>query len=160
MAIKSDRTAALSPEDKQNGHSVQAAAMKLKPDTVQSVYPEGIDFNCLLCKHVFKNQDGSPGVLYPVSGDTDPAYDRMTYICRIRRNIGVFHKSPKPDAALSESPTGTVGTQSNHFSASVYPFFKSEKLKIRHNLNHSALRTRIYLCALRAGFQKLQELAA
>jgi len=139
---------------------VQAAATELKPDTVQSVYLKGIDFPCLLCKQVFKNRDGSSGVLYPVSGDTDLTYDRMTAVCQKRRNIGVFHKSLKSDAALSESPAGTVRTRSSHFSASVYPFFKPEKLKIRHKLNHSALRTEIYLIALKAGFQKLQESAA
>ena len=159
-AVKSSRTAALSPGDKQKGHSVQAAATELKPDTVQSVYLKGIDFPCLLCKQVFKNRDGSSGVLYPVSGDTDLTYDRMTAVCQKRRNIGVFHKSLKSDAALSESPAGTVRTRSSHFSASVYPFFKPEKLKIRHKLNHSALRTEIYLIALKAGFQKLQESAA
>jgi hypothetical protein len=160
MAIKSNRTVALSLEDKKNGHFVQAAKLDLKSDTIQSVYIKGIDFPCLLCKQVFKNQDGSTGVLYLVSSDTDLTYDRMTTIYQKRWSIEVFHKSLKSNASLSKSPTRTERTQSNHFFASIYSFFKLEKLKIRHNLNHFALRTKLYMNALKASFQKLQELTA
>jgi len=71
--IKSGRTAALSLEDRKNGHSVQAGTPK--PDTVQHVYMKGTDFPCLFCRQIFKNKAGSSGVLYPVSGDTGLTYD-------------------------------------------------------------------------------------
>ncbi|MGE0085925.1 MAG: hypothetical protein AB7S75_16075 [Desulfococcaceae bacterium] len=160
MAIKSNRTAALSPEDKKNGHFVQVGTLELKPDTVQHVYIKGIDFPCLLCKQIFKNRDESSGVLYLVSSDTSLTYDQITATCQKRWNVEVFHKSLKSDASLSKSPTGTVRTQSSHFFASIYSFFKLEKLKIKHNLNHFALRTKLYINALKASFQKLQELKA
>lgn len=160
MAIKSNRTAALSLEDKKNGHFVQVGTLELKPDTVQHVYIKGIDFPCLLCKQIFKNKDGSSGVVYLVSSDTGLTYDQITAIYQKRRNVEVFHKSLKSNASLSKSPTGTVRTQSNHFFASVYSFFKLEKLKIKHNLNHFALRAKLYVNAIKASFQKLQELTA
>ncbi len=134
--------------------------LALKPDAVQSVYIKGIDFPCLLCRQVFKNKDGSSGVLYLAASDTDLTYDLITTICQKRWKIEVFHKSLKTNAALSKSPTRTVRTQSNHFFASVYSFFKLEKLKISHNLNHFALKAKLYINALKAGFQKLQELTA
>jgi len=160
MAIKSSRTVALSLEDKKNGHFVQVGTLELKPGTVQHVYMKGIDFPCLLCRQIFKNKAGSSGVLYLVSGDTNMTYDQITTVYQKRWNAEVFHKSLKSDASLSESPTGTVRTQGSHFSASVYSFFKLEKLKIKHNLNHSALRAKLYINALKSGFQKLRELTA
>lgn len=160
MAIKSDRTVALSWEDKKNGHFVQVATLALKSDAPQIVYIKGIDFPCLLSKQVFKNQDGSSGVLYLAASDIDLTYDQITTIYQKRWKIEVFHKSLKTNAALSKSPTRTVRTQGNHFFASIYSFFKPEKLKIRHNLNHFALRTKLYINALKASFQKLQDLTA
>ncbi|MGE0087276.1 MAG: transposase [Desulfococcaceae bacterium] len=160
MAIKSSRTAALSTEDKKNGHYVQAGTLELKPDTVQHVCMKGIDFPCLLCRQIFKNKAGSSGVLYPVSSDTGLTYDQMTALYQKRRNAEVFHKSLKSDASLSKSPTRTVRTQSSHFFASIYSFFKLEKLKIKHNLNHFALRAKLYINALKSCFQKLRELTA
>jgi len=158
-AIKSNRTAALSLEDK-NGHYVQAGTPELKPDTVQHVYMKGTDFPCLLCRQIFKNKAGSSGVLYLVSGDTGLTYDQTTAVYQKRRNAEVFHKSLKSDASLSKPPAGTVRTQSSHFFASIYSFFKLEKLKIKHNLNHSALRAKLCVNALKSGFQKLRELTA
>lgn len=160
MAIKSNRTAALSPEDRKNGHFVQVGTLELKPHTVQHVYMKGIDFPCLLCRQIFKNKDGSSGVLYLVSSDTSLNYDQITTIYQKRWNAEVFHKSLKSNASLSKSPTGTVRTQSSHFFASVYSFFKLEKLKIKHNLNHFALRTKLCVNAIKASFRKLQELTA
>jgi len=160
MAIKSGRTVALSLEDKKNGHSVQVGTLELKPGTVQHVYMKGIDFPCLLCRQIFKNKAGSSGVLYLVSGDTGLTYDQITAVCQKRWNAEVFHKSLKSDASLSKSPTKTVRTQSSHFFASAYSFFKPEKLRIQHNLNHFALRSKLYINALKASFQKLQELTA
>ncbi len=157
-AIKSGRTAAPGLEDRKNGHSVQAGTPE--PDTVQHVCMKGTDFPCLLCRQIFKDKAGSYGVLYPVSGDTGLTYDQTTAVYQKRRNAGVFHKSLKSDASLSKPPAGTVRTQGSHFSASVYSFFKPEKLKIKHNLNHSALRAKLCVNALKSGFQKLRELTA
>jgi len=95
-----------------------------------------------------------------VSSDTSLTYERITTVCQKRRNVEVFHKSLKSNTSLSKSPTKTVRTQSNHFFASIYSFFKPEKFKIKHNLNHFSLRTKLYVNALKAGFQKLQELKA
>ena len=94
---------------------------------------KGTDFPCLLCRQIFKDKDGSSGVLCLVSGDTDLTYDQTTAVYQKRRNAEVFHKSLKSDASLSKPPTGTVRTQGSHFSASVYSFFKPEKLKIKHS---------------------------
>ena len=54
----------------------------------------------------------------------------------------------------------TVRTQSNHFFMSIYPACGLELLTVRHDMNHSALRTWIYLGVARYAFDELQKLKA
>jgi hypothetical protein len=61
---------------------------------------------------------------------------------------------------LAHSPTRTIRTQSNHFFASIYAFFKLEQLKLKHQLNHFALRSKLYIKALQASFAELHRLSA
>jgi IS4 transposase len=114
----------------------------------------------MLAKQVFTNKDGSIGVLYLASSDLLLDYGRLTAIYPKRWNVEVFHKSIKSNTALARSPTHTVRTQSNHFFASIYAFFKLELLKLKHQMNHFALRSKLYIKALQASFAELQRLAA
>jgi len=52
-------------------------------------------------------------------------------------------KSLKHNANLAKSPTRTVKTQSNHIVLSILAFFKLETLKIKHHLNHFALKAKL-----------------
>ena len=117
-------------------------------------------FPVTVCQHVFTNKDGSEGVLYLVTSDTSLTYDQMTTLYQKRWNVEVFHTSLTSHAALTHSPTHTKATQSTHVFAAIYAVFKLEQLKIIHHMNHFALRSKIYLTALKASFQKLQTLYA
>ena len=85
----------------------------------------------LLAKQVFTNKDGSIGVLYLATSDLLLDYDRITTIYKKRWIVEVFHKSIKSNTGLARSPAHTVRTQSKHFFASIYAFFKLELLKVR-----------------------------
>lgn len=74
--------------------------------------------------------------------------------------VEVFHKSLKQNAALAKAPMRRVTTQNNHIFASLYAVFKLECLKMKHNLNHFALRAHLYLKAIRVAFDELQVLRA
>ena len=87
-------------------------------------------------------------------------YGRITTIYKKRWNVEVFHKSIKSNTGLARSPTHTVRTQSNHFFASIYAFYKLELLKIKHQLNHFALRSKLYTKALQTSFSDLQRFTA
>ena len=130
--------------------SISKSAMAIK----------GLSFPVILAKQVFTNKDGSTGVLYRVSSDLLLTYDPLTTTYQKRWHVEVFHKSIKSNTGLAHSPTRTVRTQSNHFFASIYAFFKLEQLKLKHQLNHFALRTKLYLKALQASFAELQRLYA
>ena len=160
MSIKSNRTFALNENDKKEGRFVRVDSVEMEPGMIRTVYMKGVSYPLLFCRQVFKNKDGSEGVLYLVSSDINIAYDQITAIYKKRWNVEVFHKSVKSNAALAKSPTKTVRTQSNHFFASIYAFYKIELLKMKHQINHFALRTKIYIKALRASFRELQLLSA
>ena len=66
----------------------------------------------------------------------------------------------KQNAALGKAPVRRVVTQNNHIFAALYAFFKLECLKIKCQLNHFALRARLYLKATRIAFDELQALKA
>ena len=127
---------------------------------MNTIHLKGLDFPVALLKQVFKNKDGSESALYLVCSDDNLNYDKITAIYQKRWRVEVFHKSIKSNTRLAKSPTKTVRTQSNHFFVSIYSFFKLEMLKVKHNLNHFALRAKIYIEALKASFQQLQMLHA
>jgi hypothetical protein len=160
MAVKSNRLVALSKEDKEKGKFQNIEALCLEPNTVKEVYFKGVDFPMLLLKQVFKNKDGSEGVLYLASSDTNLDYDQMTLFYKKRWNIETYHKSIKSICSLSKSPTQTIKTQSNHFFTSIFSFFKLESLKIKSNLNHFALKSKIYIRTLKTGYQEFLNMKA
>lgn len=125
---------------------------------MREVYVEQVEFPLLLVKRVFKNEDGSEGVLYLVTSDATLDYQRLTAIYQRRWKVEEYHKSLKVNASLAKSPTKTIRTQSNHVFASIYAFVKLERLKMATKMNHFALRSRIYLKAVQAAFRELQAL--
>jgi hypothetical protein len=125
---------------------------------VREVYVEQVEFSLLLVKQVFKNEDGSEGVLYLVSSDVALHYERLTTIYQRRWKVQEYQKSLKVNASLAKSPTKTIRTQSNHCFASIYAFVKLEQMKIATKINHFALRSRLCLKAVQAAFRELQSL--
>jgi hypothetical protein len=159
MPIKTNRKVALSLERKKHGEYEQVASVELELGTVVEVYVEQVEFPLLLVKQVFKNEeDGSEGVLYLVSSDMTLDYEQLTTIYQRRWKVEEYHKSLKSNASLAKSPTKTIRTQSNHVFASIYAFVKLERLKMSTKMNHFALRSRMYLKAVRAAFGELQTL--
>ena len=61
---------------------------------------------------------------------------------------------------LTKSPTRTMTTQNNHVFMSIYGFFKLECLKIKHQLNHFALRAKLIIRATQMAYAELAKLQA
>jgi len=158
MPLKTNRKVALSLADKKQGCYVRVDGLDIEPDTLLTIYLDGVDFPLHLVKQVFTNGDGSVGILYLVTSDLDLTYDAITTIYGKRWNVEPYHKSLKQNAALSKSPTKTVRTQSNHFFASLCAYLKLEMLKVSTKTNHFALKAKLYLNALRSAFQTLDTL--
>lgn len=160
MPIKTNRKIALSKKDKLNGKYVKVSELELKEDITYKIYLAQVEFPLLLIKQIFKNDDGSQGVLYLVSSSLTLTYDNIVAIYQKRWKVEEYHKSLKQHVSLCKSPTKRVRTQSNHIFAAIYAFFKLEFLSIKANVNQTALRTKIYISANRAAFNELENLKA
>lgn len=157
-ALKGNRKIALSRNEKLEGKFSKIEDLNLQTNRTYKVWIKGLDFEVLLVKQVFTNKDGSTGVLYLVSNDLDLSFHQICTIYQKRWNVETFHKSLKQNAGLEKSPTKYEVTQSNHIFAAMIAFCKLEILKLRENRNHFALKSRLYLKAIKAAFSELQEL--
>ena len=132
--------------------------LELETNDLTTIYLEGVAFPMLLVKQVFVNEDSSTGILYLVTSDTTLSYDAITTLYQRRWNVEPYHNSLKPNASLEKSPTQTVTSQTNHFFAALCAFIKLEMLKGTTQLNHFALKTKLYVNALQMAFSTLREL--
>jgi hypothetical protein len=96
--------------------------------------------------------------VYLVSSDLTLDYDGLTTIYKKRWKVEEYHKSLKSNASLEKSPTKTIRTQTNHVFSSIYAFVKLERVKLATKMNHFAIRSGIYLKALRASYEELKRI--
>ena len=157
-ALKSDRLVALTEEDRKNKKFIRIDQIRWSEHEAVTGRLNGPKFPVRLARQVFTDKDGSTGILYPARTRLTADRNTITTICKKRRNVEVYHKSLKSNAASAESPARRVNARSNHISASVITVFKTERLKIRTKMNHFALKTKLYLKAVRSAFDELQKL--
>jgi hypothetical protein len=156
--LKTNRKVALSKADQQQGRYVRVDTLELEAQATREIYLEGVDFPLVLVKQVFTNEDGSIGIRYLVSSDTTLSFDDVTTTYHKRWEVECYHKSLKQNISLAKSPTQTVTTQTNHFFAALCGFIKLERLKMKTQLNHFTLKSKLYLNALRSAFDTLRVL--
>ncbi len=133
-------------------------ALEIEPDTVREIYLKEVPFPLLFTKQIFTNEDGSRGVLYLVTSDTTLDSDQIAACYKRRWKVEEYHKSLKQNASLAKSPTRTETTQTNHLFAALCAFVKLERLKSATSKNHYALKTKLYVKALKSAFAELQSL--
>lgn len=158
FAIKHNRLVALSKSDKLRGNFQPVSSLKLEKGKAMKGYFKGVDFPTLLTKQIFKDKDDSKRVLYLATSDMTLDAASLNAIYHKRWKVEQYHKSIKHNTGLAKSPTRTVTTQSNHFFASIYAFHKLELLNMKMNLNHFALKSKLYVKALMLSFKELQAL--
>jgi hypothetical protein len=158
VALKSNRTLALTLEDKKKGRFTRIDQLTWPEQKPIKAWLKGLDFPVLTGRQVFTNKDGSTGILYLACSDLDCDKAAIEAIYQKRWKVEVFHKTLKSNAALAKSPTQRVRTQGNHVFLSIYAAFRLECLSIKHKLNHFALRAKLYSKALRLAFNELQTL--
>lgn len=160
MATKSNRKVSLSEEDKAQGRSHRIDTIDFTEDKPVKGWIAGVDFPVLLFRQIFKNKDGSTGILYLVCSDLECDGENLKTIYQKRWKVEVFHKTLKSNASMAKSPAHTVRTQSNHIFLSIYSAFRLEVLSWKLHLNHFQLRAKIYMAALRSSFEQLRSYTA
>ena len=158
MPLKANRKVAVNEQAKHNGQWIRLDALTLEANTPLEIYLESVDFPLLLVKQVFANEDSSMGIHYLVSSHASLSPDQMTTIYRKRWNVEPYHKSLKQNASLEKSPTQTTTTQTNHLFASLCAYIKLEWLRKTTQLNHFALKSKLYITAIHSAFATLRQL--
>ena len=159
QAIKANRKVALSESDRRQKKFTQVQSLPLEEGSEINVYLKDLSFAVRLVKQVFKNKDGSVGILFLVSSDLKLSFDEVTTLYQKRWKIEEFYKSIKSNASFAKSPASSVRARINHCFASIYAFFKLEKIKMAKKLNHFAIKKRIYLHALKFAYDELETLS-
>lgn len=157
-ALKSNRMVALSQEDKLNGKYQRVDELNVQKGQAIPVWLKGLDFPIRLAKQVFQNKDGSRGELYIVTNDLGLTAEAIFTIYQTRWGVEELHKSLKQNVGMEQSPTKIEPTQSNHIFASMIAWTKLEMLSKIKQTNHFALKNQLYIKAIKASFEKLQQL--
>ena len=157
FALKSNRLVALTKEDKAKGRYTRIDAIQWSEEPVQG-WVKGLEFPVLFHRQTFTNKDDSTGTLYLISNDVSATKTTLEAIYQKRWKVEVFHKSIKSNTSLAKSPARTVRTQSNHIFMSLYASARLEMLSIQQGLNQFALKSKLYINAIRLAFDQLQDL--
>ncbi|MFN8346649.1 MAG: transposase [Spirosomataceae bacterium] len=157
-AIKTSLEVAVSAQNRANGKFVKISELDLKVGVPMKVYIRSVKEPVLVCKDIFINENASEGELLLLSTNVADSFRKIISTYQERWGVEDYHKSLKNNASLSKSPTRTPQTQQTHFFASICAYIKLERLKINENLNHFALKGKLYLKAIQAAFGELQDL--
>lgn len=157
-AIKDNRKVALVGENGVAGQSKSVSQQETQPGVVYKVRMESVPFDLFLVKKVYKNMDASSGVVFLVTSDGDLTADEIFQLYQKRWKVEESHKSVKQNLGIAQSPTKMERTQKNHLFAAMFGLVQFEKLKINFNMNHFAMKRKIYMAALKAAWQELQTL--
>lgn len=158
-ALKANRKVALSWEDKLAGKFHQVRHLDELKDRCTKVWIKGLDFPVMLTKRVFTNKDHSTGEQYIVTNDLELCDAILTSATYDKRwDVEVFHRGLKQNVGLEKSPTKNEITQANHIFAAMIAWAKLELLSLKHQIGHYALKYKLYVNALKASFDQLQQL--
>ncbi|WP_094752206.1 IS701 family transposase [Psychromonas sp. CD1] len=154
LALKSNRLIALNKEDKLQGRFQRIDSLDWSGTPICG-WVKGMDIPVVLHRQIFKNKDGSEGILYLISNDVELDKDAIETIYQKRWKVEVFHKNIKSNTALAKSPAKTIKTQSNHIFMSLLATVKLECLSIKKGLTTFGLKMKLYIRAQKAAFEAL-----
>jgi DDE superfamily endonuclease len=133
------------------------SSLQIEDGIAVKVWLKDLDLVVIITKQVFRNEAGElTGCRYLVSNDLSLSASELIGLYQKRWGIEEYHKSLKQNTSLCKSPTRTVKTQSNHLYCSIVAYVKLEVLKLQIHLGHFALKSRLYIKALKAAFAELQ----
>ena len=156
FGLKSNRKVALSKAQMRRKDFVKLVDLSLQPGEVRQVWLDRLPFPLYVCKEIYVNADQSEGELFLVTNREGMTYQQMISLYPERWRIEPSHKSLKNNASLQASPTKVPRTQANHIFAAFCALAQFEALKLKTQLNHFALKRKLYHASLKEAFKELQ----
>lgn len=158
-AIKDNRTVTFDSQNPLKEQKwVKVSDMNIEPNQAYKVRLKKMSFDVLLVKKVYHNLDGSIGVQYLISTDTDLSAQEVSDIYKFRWSSEDLHKSLKQNTALEKMPAKVEKSQANHVFASMIAQVKLEMLKLATKKNHYQLKRNILVQALKTAQLEIQKL--
>jgi hypothetical protein len=157
-AVKDNRKVGLVGADGAVGAFKSVSQQEIQPGVVYTVRMESVPFDLFLVKKVFKNMDGSTGVVFLVTSDGSLSAEEIFKRYQKRWKVEESHKSVKQNLGIAQSPTKMEKSQKNHLFAAMFGLVQLEKLKIAHKMNHFALKHKIYMAALKSAWTEIKNL--
>jgi hypothetical protein len=158
VSLKGNRTVAKKDSDGNITWIGEIQNLRWGNAEVEEVYVGGVDFPVYVTRIIFTNEDKSTGTLYLCSDDQDLTKDKMLKTYQRRWGVEEFHKSAKQNASLGKSSASVRGSQITHILCVMYGYIKLEWMRIGSGLNHFAIRSRLYLAALRGSSRELEKM--
>jgi hypothetical protein len=156
FGIKAHRLIASSEEEQKKGQYQNLHTLPLKDGEKRIVWIKDVSFPVALMTKIFKNEDGSTGILYLVTNDLESSADRIYDVYQKRWRIEEYHQSIKQNASLEKSPTKVIQSQKNHILASIIAYCKLEFLTIKTTLSHFGIKYMLLMKANRMAFLELE----
>lgn len=154
--LEANRLAALTPAERNNARFARIDQLPLAENTPTRLYLKDLEIQVMVCKQVFRNENREvQGVRFLVSNELKLSNEQFQRLYKKRWSVEEYHKSLKQNTAIGKSPTRRVRTQLNHLFASMVAYVKLERLKFAHGLNQFALKSKLYLSAVKAAFKEL-----
>ena len=157
LALKSNRLVALSKEDKLQGRFQRIDTLDWSESPILG-WVKGMDIPILLHRQIFKNKDGSEGILYLISNDIELDKESIEAIYQKRWKVEVFHKNIKSNTGLAKSPAKKEKTQSNHIFMSLLATAKLEGMSIKKGLTTFGLKMKLYIKAQKEAVKAWQQM--
>ncbi len=158
IPLKTNRNVFLAEPSAKSGKPVKLSSLDFDTNALQTLWLEEVPFPLVVSRQVFKNENGSEGILYLCSSDLSLSASSVSMLYQKRWKIEEYHKSLKSNASFAKSPTHTIRSQSNHFFASVVAYIKLEVCHTATRLNHFAQKAQLYQAALVSAFGQLRKL--
>ncbi len=163
-AIKDNRLISLGwhaecrPDEPQKQQWLSVSKAEIEPDRPYKIRIKKVPFPLILIKKVYHNLNGTVGVQYLVSSDTELDAQTFSSIYKDRWSSEEVHRSLKQNVALEKMPAKMECSQANHIFAAMIAQTKLECMKMATKTNHYTLKRNILMNALRQAWQEVQKL--
>jgi len=156
MALKTNRSAAVSKKEASDGHFVLLPELMLGKRAVK-LYLKDLDFAVRVVKKVFKHEDGSSGTLYLASSDLELDYEQIFTLYQRRWRVEQYHKSLKSNCSLGKCQASSHPAQKTHFYLATFAFLLLEKVKMTEDKNHFALMKELNILTVKYGMKTIKK---
>jgi len=156
--LKENRQVTDSERERNQGKFERLDTLELPEGKPVKVWIKDLEFPVKIFKQVFINKDGTSGQRFLVTNELTLTEKQFRTLYKKRWGVEEYHKSLKQNASIGNSPAHTERTQSNHIFAAILGYVKLEKLKQVTNINHFAMKAKIYMASMMTAKVTFQEL--